>query len=268
MLHLKDRLEVLYWQNVKRARTYLPGFIELCARDEGGDPLVLDFIHLSWIFHVDYAWNHGKHALIMAPFGSGKSSCFAVPLAAWLLGCNPQERIKFVCNGDDFAKQRVAAAKDIIESPIYRDVFPHIRPGGKWSDHELFVKRKGGAHDPSIHARGIMTKGIGGRADRIIFDDICDQLNTEEPASRTKVKKFSTGTWMSRLDGTGARALMIATPWHPDDATHAFWSSNDWCALHQPVGPDKLVYEQSVTGAGPEYADAQRAFFRACGFQI
>jgi len=240
----------------------------MCGRDEGGDPLVLDWIHLSWIFHTNYSWERGKHAMIMAPFGSGKSSCFAVPLAAWLIGNNVQSRVKFVCNGDDFAKQRVAAAKEIMQGAVYKDVFPHLRRGKKWSDHELFVAREGNALDPSIHARGILTKGIGGRADFLIFDDICDQLNTEEPGLRMKTKKFARGTWMSRLDGTSARALYIATPWHPDDATHDFWQDGSWCTLRQPVARDKHAYEQVVYNAGPDYEALLLAFLKAHGLQI
>jgi hypothetical protein len=245
-----------------RARTDLCEFIELVIKDERGDPIVLDWIHRMWIFHVDYAWSHGKHALILAPFGSGKTSGLAVPICAWLLGRDPQERIKFVSNGDDFAKQRVSSVKAILESREYRAVFPGTRRSrtGRWTDHELEVERAGNAVDPSVHARGVLTKGIGGRADRLIFDDICDQLNTEEPGARAKVKMIARGTWMSRLDGTNARALMIATPWHTDDATHDFWEAPTWCTLKQSVSQDLEVYEQEVFGSGPDYTTLLREF--------
>lgn len=262
-IQLELRAEARYQQSLRRARVDLATFTELAAHDESGNPFVLDWIHLTWIFHVDYSWSRGKHALIMAPFGSGKSSCFVVPFAAWLVGTDPQRRIKIVSNGDDFAKQRVAAVKDLIDSSPYREVFPAVRRGDKWSDHELEVSRLGNAIDPSVHARGVMTKGIGGRADNILFDDICDQLNSEEPGARRKIKTFARKTWMSRLDGMAARAAMVATPWHPDDATHDFWSDPTWCTLRQPVSKDKEAYEQEVFNAGTDYGALQQAFLAA-----
>lgn len=255
----EDRLRharAKYEKRVREARTDLATYIELCAKDANGEPVELSQIHRSWIWHVDYCWSRGKHALILAPFGSGKSSGFAVPLATWLVGKNPQERLKFVSNADDFAKQRVQGAKMIMESAEYRDVFPEIRRGTQWSDSKLFVRRLGNALDPSIHARGVMTKGVGGRADHIIFDDVCDQLNTESQALRGRVKGFARSTWMSRLEQPAGLALMIATAWHPDDATQDFLQDPLWCSLVQAIKmPDMLEYEQTVFGAGSDYLE-------------
>ena len=246
-----------YEQRVKLARTDLATFVELCAKDAMGNPVVLAPIHRAWIWHIDYCWSRGKHALILAPFGSGKSA-LAVPLACFLVGQDVQERLKFVSNADDFAKQRVQACKLILESREYRDVFPHVKRGVQWSDSRLFVKRVGNALDPTIHARGVMTKGVGGRADHIIFDDVCDQLNTESQALRGRVKAFARGTWMSRLEKPKGLALMIATAWHPDDATMDFMQDPLWCTLVQAVEmPDMLTYEQHVYNAGSDYLEGR-----------
>jgi hypothetical protein len=198
----------------------------------------------------------GHHTYVSGDVIVHNSSCLAVPLTTWLVGRDPQTRVKIVSNADDFAKQRVQGAKAIIESAEYRDVFPEVRRGDQWSDSRLFVRRAGNALDPSIHARGVMTKGVGGRADYVIFDDICDQLNTESQALRGRVKGFARATWLSRLDGPHARALMIATAWHPDDATHDFLQDPLWCGLVQRVRmPDMLAYEQEVFGANSDYLD-------------
>lgn len=242
-----------YQERLREARGDLATFTELCGKDENGGPIVLAQIHLAWIWHVNYCWSRGLHAGIMAPFGSGKSSALLVPLAAWLIGTNVQRRIKVVSNGDDFAQQRVASAKLLMESPEYRDVFPNVRRGDTWSDHELEVRRAGAAIDPSLHARGVMTKGIGGRADFVLFDDIVDQDNASTLGSRQKVKLRARGPWMSRLDGADARALMVATAWHQDDATHDFMNDPTWCFLIQRVSEDLERYTQEVVNAGADY---------------
>jgi len=242
--------EAMYWQRVRRARTDLATFIELCARNEDGGPIELDYMHRAWVWHLSYCWSRGKRCLIMSPFGGGKSSALAVPLAAWLVGCNVQIRIKFVSNADDYAAKRVGAAKAIIESTAYRQVFPNVVRGKKWGETEIFVRRKGNAIDPTIQARGVLTAGIGTRADVIIFDDVCDLKNTTEDAQRNKVKETIRSTWLSRLDQVEGRALWIATPWHPDDATNDMMTDPLWCTLIQRfVPPDLDWLDQEVVNA-------------------
>lgn len=242
--------EAMYWQRIRRARVDLATFIELCARNEDGGPMELDFMHRSWIYHLNYCWSRGLRCMILSPFGGGKSSALAVPLAAWLVGKNPQIRLKFVSNSDDYAKLRVAAAKAIIESLEYQLVFPDIRRGRMWGGTEFQVKRQGFALDPTMQAKGVLSAGVGSRADVILFDDICDQKNTYEQAQRNRTKELVRSTWLSRLDQVEGRALWIATPWHPDDATNDMMHDPLWCTLIQRVVPPDLDHlEEEVLNA-------------------
>lgn len=263
------RARAAYEKKIKRARRYLVDFIELCGRNEDGARVQLDVIHRTWIFHVNYAWSRGKNAMIMAPFNSGKTSTLAIPLAAFLIGQNPQVRIKFVCSHDDNAKLRVASVKGLIESVAYQAVFPDIRPGKKWDVHEAFVEREGFAVDPTLHARGVLTEGIGGRADIVILDDIVTQKNSEEEANRAKIKKFARGTWLSRMDGPEARAMAFGTAWAQDDATEDLKNDPEWCTLVQRVRlPDMEHYEQEVLGADDDYPELMAAFLEGLGVDL
>jgi hypothetical protein len=253
--------QAAYWERVRLARRDLATFIETTAKDEGGRRLVLHHIHRAWIWHLHYCWSRGLHAQILAPFGSGKSSALAVPLAAFLVGRDPQVRVKVVCNGDDFAMQRVQGVSQIITSPEYREIFPGVRRGPKWSDHALFVRREGNAIDPTVHARGLFSKGVGGRCDYLVFDDICDQQNTLTEELRRKGKSFARSTWLSRLDGEGARALAIATAWHADDASHDFLHDPLWCTLVQSVSEDFEHYDQVVYNADSTYHEGALGAF-------
>lgn len=242
-----------FQERVLRSRTSLAEYIEFAARSEDGNPIELDHIHRMWCHHVTYCWSRGLHAGILAPFGSGKSSTLAVPLATYLIGRNPQIRIKLVANSDEYAERRVGAAKVIMETIENQLVFPDIRPGEIWTNHELEVVRKRGPIDPTLQARGVLTAGVGTRADALIFDDVCDQLNSETGGSRRKVKEFVRRTWLSRLDQKAGRALWIATPWDPDDATADLMHDPKWCFLVQRVAKDHLRYEQEVFNAGDDY---------------
>lgn len=251
---LRLQAEAAFQQRIRRARGNLAAFIELVAKDENGGSIELDYLHRAWLVHVNYAWQRGMHAMIMAPFNSGKTSTLACPLAAFLIGQNPQIRIKMVCASDDMAKLRVASIKSLIESYEYRRVFPDIHPGKKWDVHDAFVEREGHASDPTVQARGVLTEGIGGRADILILDDICTQKNSEKQAGRQAVRKMARGTWLSRLDGPEARAMAFATAWAADDFTNDLKNDPKWCTLVQRIQmPDMEHYEQEVLGAADDY---------------
>lgn len=242
-----------YQQRLRMARDRLDIFIEMCARDQDGKQIRLAPIHRAWVWHVAYCWDRGLRAIILAPFGSGKSTTFAVPLAAWLLGKNQQARLQVISNGDEYAKQRVASAKQILESPTFKDIFPHIRKGVKWGEHTLFVKREGHDPNPSLAAHGVATMGVGTRSEATIFDDVCDELNVSNEDRRKKIKGFVSNTWMSRLDPIEGRVLWIATPWHVDDATAEQINHPLSCTLIQRVGEDFKHYDQEVVNAGADY---------------
>lgn len=176
------------------------------------------------------------------------TSSFAVPLLAWILGRDPNKRIKVVTNDDASATKRVNFVKQVVESGTYKQVFPGITRGEKWTDHELYLKRLGHAVDPSIHARGIFTTGIGGRADICLFDDVVDQSNSLDAEMRLKVLNRLEQTWLTRLEPDG-HVLYIGTLWHMDDATHHLMHRPGWCTLIQRWPDDCVRLEQELLGA-------------------
>ena len=239
-------------QRFRRASTDLAAFIPLVCQDDHGMPLSLAPVHRSWLAHVDYCWRRRLKALILAPFGHGKSSTLLVPLAAYCIGRDPNTRIKVVTNDDDSASKRVATVGKILETPAYLSVFPDVRPGSRWTGHEVYVQRTGHAIDPTIHARGIFTTGIGGRCDIELFDDIVDQKNSANATQRGVVISRAEETWLSRLEPDG-NALAIGTAWHQGDAYHHWMHQPGWCTLVQSVADDCLSIEQVVYGAGDDY---------------
>jgi hypothetical protein len=223
-------------------------FVETVGRDDHGDALRLEPLHQQWFRHVDYCWERRLRCMILAHYGSGKTSSLIVPLITWLVGRDPNVRIKVVTNDDAGAAKRVNAAKRIIESDEYRRVWPNVRQGDRWTDHEIYVRRLGSSPEPTVHARGIFTTGIGGRADFLLLDDVCDQKNSTDQAQRKRVLDLCEQTWFSRLEPDG-NMLWVCTSWHQQDASHVLMQQKGWCTLVQRVSQDCLQIEQEVLGA-------------------
>ncbi len=256
MLHTVQRVSralnlalAKHHQLLRRAPVDLACFIKALVEDDEGRHLDIAPMHEAWIRHVRFCWGRHLHSIILAHFGSGKSSTLAVPLVAWLLGSNPNLRVKIITNDDASATRRVMGVARLIESSTYQRIFPHVVRGSKWTDHEFYLTRTGHALDPSVHARGFSGTGIGGRADILVFDDVVDQKNSTDVSQRRKVTNLVEQTWLSRLEPDG-NVLWIATPWHLDDATHTLMKRPGWCTLIQKVSYDCCEIDQEVLSAG------------------
>jgi hypothetical protein len=236
-------------KRMRLAQTRFDYYVEMVCRDNLGHAIKLAEMHRSWIRHVEYCWARGLRALILAPFGHGKSSSLVVPLCSWLMGRDISTRIKIITNDDNSASERLMACKRTIESSSFRQVFPTVRRGDRWNNHELFLKRSGySTIDPTLHARGIWTTGVGSRADYMFFDDAVDQKNSTDDAQRKKVLSFIEGTWLNRLEPTG-HVLGIGTAWHAADANHVLMQRAGWCTLIHRISADCTRIEQEVLGA-------------------
>lgn len=223
------------------ARTDFAAFKEHVLKDETGRPVELGEIHHTWDRHIFWCWGHGLHPGILSLWRHGKSTQIAIGLVLWMIGRDPNIRVKIVCNSEDEAVKRVdLIGKYLKDSQRYREVFPNVMPDldAGWTAHHLFVQRAGMSPDPTVEAKGVMTTGIGGGADLLIFDDPVDQKNSVEmPGLRVRVLEYIQGTWMSRL-GPRGRLAYIGTAWHQLDASHELMKNPRFSFLIQRVSPD------------------------------
>ena len=218
-------------QLIRKARVDFDTFCEYVLQDDEGEFIKQAPIHRLWTAHYNWCADNDKFCTILAPWGHGKTEQLAIGRVLFMLGQNPQLRIKIVCNTDLNARGRLAAIKKYIEtSKELQAVFPYLKAdeGQKWTQHELFIIRKGMSKDASVQAFGILASGIGGRADVLIFDDIQDYRNAVlHPALRIQVINVTQHVWMSRLDAHPDKlnycpVIYVATPWHEKDVTSIY----------------------------------------------
>lgn len=231
-------------QQLGAARADFNVFVEFCFG------LKQEKLHRKWQKHVQ---KH-KFAGIIAPRDHGKSQQYGVWFPIWLMGRNPEIRIKLVANDLPKAKKRAKAIRSIVvTNPRVRQVFPHLRAdpvAEDWTAASITVTRESCSPEPTLEARGILTAATGGRADWLLFDDVCDFKNTlKHPRERDAVKMAFTEDWMNLLEPDGM-AVYIGTPWHREDLTHVLLEKSEWKFVRDainerldPIWPEKWPRE-------------------------
>ena len=167
------------------------------------------------------------------PRGHGKTSQLTMRVA-WEIGNDPTIRIKYVQQSENEAKKTTGLIKSIIESDMYKIVFPKIEPDlDSWSKSDFKVKSEKYQRDATCEAKPIFGRA-GGRADILIADDICDLRNAiQQPALREQVKEFWNTNWLPMRDFSRddkPRTWKVGTCYHADDIT------SDWRRMHTEQG--------------------------------
>lgn len=169
--------------------------------------------------------------------GAGKTDQVSIGRTAWEIGRNPDIRVKCVKNVDTEAAKITDATRRIIDSPKFREVFPNCIPDrNHWTGQSFRVQRQAvGEKEPTYQAYGVLSTATGGRADLLIYDDICDAKNTiQEPAKRESVRVAYQNTFQPMLV-KGGRCWRVYTPYHIADIT-ADWEKNPHIqTLSRPV---------------------------------
>ncbi|WP_156818205.1 hypothetical protein [Mastigocladopsis repens] len=139
--------------------------------------------HLEWFPHLRTGKSSeclnlyaGDNTDLLAPRGSAKSTWAAI-IAADIIGHNPGVQMLYLSHSRVIALRQSRIVKRIIESPKYREIFPHVRPGKRWADTDWEIdKHWAGVNtldsDATFSAAGITGSIVGMRAHIIFGDDL------------------------------------------------------------------------------------------------
>jgi predicted phage terminase large subunit-like protein len=165
-----------------------------------------------------------KRLMIFMPPRHGKSELVSRRLPAFLLGKNPKASIIATSYSADLASMMNRDVQRIIDSDLYRDIFPDTSLNGKnirsvakgsWlRNSDIFeVVEHGGSYRSAGVGGGIT--GMGG--DFIIIDDpIKNQEEANSKIYRNKLWDWYGSTLYTRLEKNGS-ILLTVTRWHEDD---------------------------------------------------
>jgi len=161
------------------------------------------------------------------PRGHMKTTTLAA-LMAWYIGAYPHDRNKVISQNDEVAFKTVGFIRNIVESNVFREVFPEVYPVDDGATR-LTVRRTKFMRDPTLEGSGVFGRASG-RSDRIWFDDVADLRNSIlQPALRDQVKEAVRNNWLPMLDYSRGKPPSVwrsNTPYHDADITA------DWRKIH------------------------------------
>jgi len=221
-------------------------------------------------FHNDIQEKISEHKdiLIEAPRGFGKTSQ-VIRRIIWELGRNPNLRIKYISQNDDKSSEKVSEMiSHLLFNEKIKKVFPHLKFDREPSKHKFYLEREKISKDASVEAQGILSSAVGGRADILVFDDVCDLRNSvTQPSMRESVITAFQEVWTPILEPWGRR-VYICTPWHLLDLTAFLKKQGVFEVVRYPCGgppnfhsiwPERMSSKQLEQ----RYLESPRAYARA-----
>ncbi|MBY0569442.1 MAG: phage terminase large subunit [Hyphomonadaceae bacterium] len=180
-----------------------------------------------------------RRLLITVPPRHLKTICSSVSFCAWALGKRPDLKFLVASYGDALARRTARDFRTVMQSPLYRRLFPHV--GARLQDNELeFVTNQNGGR--RAVSRGGALTGFG--ADIIIVDDIMKADDCRSATERQQVKDFYEGTLFSRLnDKRDGRIVVVQQRLHEDDLPGYLLEKGGFTHLNLPaIAPIERTY--------------------------
>ncbi|MEP7290688.1 MAG: hypothetical protein ABI835_02845 [Chloroflexota bacterium] len=239
LLHHKIKTTEKYW--VERARNNPIDFIIYMT--DGEKPPAPH--HIEW---MRLFFNFSIRRLIIQAFPSSAKTSIMIFCMAYIIGILPWLTHMICSVSEGQSKERLAEIREIIQSPRYQNVFPHIhidlkRPNNAtmlnvwssklpgythavdYSTYRTYVFRYGEKRDQTVFATGVTSKGITGKriSGIALIDDPHDSTNSATSEQRAKVTSSIHKEILSRLtpspNGDYTKAVIIMTPWAEDDCS-------------------------------------------------
>ena len=194
---------------------------------------------------------------VSMPPRHGKTKLSSHLFPAWYVGRHPEKSIIVATYGEKFAWDHGRAVRDLIESPLYKQVFPRTRLKVGSASQERLETEQGGI----LFFLGRGSGATGRGADVILLDDPTkDRKEADSPTIREDLWKWYTQVLQTRLMTKGGRIVIIQTRWHEDDLigrltdpTNSCYSVSEatkWRVIDMPA----LAREKDVLGRKPGQA--------------
>ena len=181
--------------------------------------------HVDAIAHVleDMRVGRRRRQIINMPPRTLKSQAISVAWPAFLLGGDPTLKIIVASYSEPLATQLSNDTRRLMQSDVYRRLFPGTRLSRQASDH--LETDQGGQRFPTTV--GGATTGFG--ADWIIMDDPHSASEAMSEVARERVWSYFAHTLSSRLNSPAdGRIVVVMQRLHEDDLAGRLLQRGGW----------------------------------------
>ena len=182
-------------------------------------PFTRELLGLGQLFEDSLNAKYPKKGLIVAaPPRSGKSRVFSQLFVAWHLGRHPDKNIALVSYGEERSIDNTRAVRAIIQSKVYKSIFPEIALNTAQKAKQHFQVTKGG----EVMAIGRFSPITGRTMHLIILDDIVKDANEAHSESIRRMIDNAMDTLVTRIT-VNTRVIAIGTRWYKGDIIDRFY---------------------------------------------
>jgi predicted phage terminase large subunit-like protein len=188
--------------------------------------------YLSWSLENWISRSGRRQLIINVPPRSLKSTIASICLPAWLLGHDPTSRIICASYGQDLAAKFGRDTRALMESPLFRRLFPGTRINRKKSTENEFETTARGFR-VATSVGGTLT-GKGGTI--LIIDDPVKANEVNSESARNSANDWMITTALSRLDRLSESAVLVVMQrLHAEDLTGFLQERGNWKTLALPA---------------------------------
>jgi hypothetical protein len=182
----------------------------------------------------------GKNTNLLSFRGSAKTTWSRIWIA-WVIGHNPGIQIGWISYKEGIALKSSRVIKRIIASDRYQQVFPHIRPGQRWSDTDWEIDKKHAGvtaldADFTFASIGITGAITSNRFHLTVYDDL---IKSSADIKNEDIREKMVTTYGEAIEPCveavpGSRQVSLGTRFRGDDIhSTEFTEANGWTVIEQ-----------------------------------
>lgn len=217
---------------IKLARVDLATFFELVFPVlHGGSSVVwADYLDLLTYLLMSTADGVYPRLMLNLPPGHMKSMLVSIIYVAWCLGRDPSKRFICISYGDDLAHYLSSRTRDLMQSAIYRKIFPGTKLLKKAED---FLRTTKGGYR---YATAVGSDIVGLRADQIILDDPLRPDDASSGIEKERVRTWIQNSVLTRFKRpTDGIMIAVGHRVSTDDAFSMLEESGFWFTIKLPL---------------------------------
>lgn len=135
----------------------------------------------------------------------------------------------------------------IEKNSFFQTLWPHIKPGRKWSEHEMELQRSTNYSEPSCEALGVDTAIASRHVDHIFCDDVFTFAASQSATIAETVRLWfkSLDAILDDTENQAARQTVVGTPWSGNDIYKEILDQTDE-AKAEGFEPEFAIYRRGA----------------------